>query len=101
MNLDFLPGRAYTHRGTAAQQAGQWFVQKWHARLAEAGDVQTVARQLRKQGVPVEIAVAVLATAPRFQGMDRFFTPLSTCNPCDRQCNGGRLCPHHPRFSNH
>lgn len=37
-----------------------WFLAKWHTRLAECGDVQHVARQTRKQGVPLEVALAVL-----------------------------------------
>lgn len=40
---------------------GSFFLAKYRARAAES-DVQTVARQLRKQGIPVRVAVAILAT---------------------------------------
>ena len=39
---------------------GSWFLDKWRHRLAEAGDVQTVARQMKKQGIPLEVARFVL-----------------------------------------
>ena len=39
---------------------GVFFLRKWQARAAEAG-VFTAALQLRKQGVPVDIAVSLLA----------------------------------------
>ena len=40
--------------------AGSWIVSHYRRRAAESG-VQTVARQLRKQGYPLEVAVAILA----------------------------------------
>ena len=38
---------------------GAWFIEKWRARLDDS-DAYTVARQLRKQGVPLAIARYVL-----------------------------------------
>lgn len=39
---------------------GEYIIQKWRARLADCGDVQHVARQMRKQGYPIEIALLIL-----------------------------------------
>ena len=47
-----------THPAVAA--AGWWFTLKYHAQAAEVG-VQQAARNMRKQGVPIEVALAVLA----------------------------------------
>lgn len=38
---------------------GAWFLRKWRGRLAEA-DAATVARQMRKAGIPLEVARFVL-----------------------------------------
>jgi hypothetical protein len=38
---------------------GQYFTAKWRDRLAESGH-QVVTAQMRKQGIPPEVAVAVL-----------------------------------------
>jgi hypothetical protein len=38
---------------------GVWFVARWRARLADAGPFVT-AKQMRKQGVPLEVARLVL-----------------------------------------
>jgi hypothetical protein len=41
--------------------AGEFFRSTWHKRLAAAqGDFAFVARQMRKAGVPLELALAVL-----------------------------------------
>jgi hypothetical protein len=40
---------------------GRYILAKYRARV-DVSDVQTVARQLRKQGFPVELAVSILAT---------------------------------------
>ena len=48
---------------TPAKIVGDYFVQKYRSRAANFG-VQPVARQLRKQGVAVEIAVLMLAVRP-------------------------------------
>lgn len=40
---------------------GSFFLAKYRARVRES-NVQTVARQLRKQGIPCEVAVLLLAT---------------------------------------
>jgi hypothetical protein len=40
---------------------GQWLSRKWRTRLADTGgNFYTVATQLRKQGVPLEVALALL-----------------------------------------
>ena len=39
---------------------GEYIIQKWRARLEETGDVQHVARQMRKQGYPLEITLLIL-----------------------------------------
>ena len=38
---------------------GAWFLRKWRGRLADA-DASTVARQMRKAGIPLEVARFVL-----------------------------------------
>lgn len=43
---------------------GLYFVRKYRARL-ETSDVQTVARQLRKQGISCEMAILILARGPK------------------------------------
>lgn len=48
---------------TPAQIIGDYFTQKYRNRARNFG-VQPVARQLRKQGVAVEIAVLMLAVRP-------------------------------------
>lgn len=41
--------------------AGGWWVRKWQTRLDETGgDYISVAKQLRKQGVPLEVALMLL-----------------------------------------
>jgi hypothetical protein len=43
------------------QELGMWLVEKWAQRLAETGrDYFGVARQMRKQGFPLEVALALL-----------------------------------------
>jgi len=44
---------------TVMVRIGQYFTAKWRQRLAESGP-SVVAAQMRKQGIPPEIAVAVL-----------------------------------------
>jgi hypothetical protein len=40
---------------------GRWFEQKWQQRLRDSGSsFFTVASQMRKQGIPLEIALALL-----------------------------------------
>jgi hypothetical protein len=40
---------------------GCWLSVKWRTRLAETGgDYQAVAKQMKKQGYPLEIALALL-----------------------------------------
>lgn len=47
--------------GWTVYDLGQWLADKWTARLAESGrDYAVVARQLKKQGYPLEIALALL-----------------------------------------
>jgi hypothetical protein len=46
-----------------ARAVGDYFLKKYRERAATAG-VQTVARQLKKQGVAPEIAVLILAVRP-------------------------------------
>ena len=38
---------------------GQWFIDHYRARAAESG-IYAAARQLRKQGVPIDVALAIL-----------------------------------------
>jgi hypothetical protein len=45
---------------TPSKIVGDYFLKKYRDRAAQVG-VQTVARQLRKQGCPVEIAAVILA----------------------------------------
>lgn len=41
-----------------------WFIDKWVQRYDDTeGDIEVVAHQMKKQGIPVEIAAAVLARA--------------------------------------
>lgn len=49
--------RVEKRRNTACQ----WFATKWRARAAEIG-VQAAARLMRKQGIPCEVTVSLLAT---------------------------------------
>lgn len=58
-----LPVRAVFIKPTPARAVGDYFLKKYRERAAAAG-VQTVARQLRKQGVDVEVAVLILAVRP-------------------------------------
>lgn len=39
---------------------GDWFIRKYRYRAIETNDYGAVARQLRKQGVPFEIARLIL-----------------------------------------
>lgn len=43
-------------------QIGHWFVSKWHRRLREA-DTFTVAKQMKKQGIPIEVALLIVRGA--------------------------------------
>ena len=52
-----LPPQETAHPATIA--AGRWVCAHYRARAAESG-TQSAARQLRKQGYPLEIALAVL-----------------------------------------
>lgn len=54
------PGDAYTPEGKALEQIGRYFACKYAARAGKS-DVQTAARQLKKQGVDIRVAVALLA----------------------------------------
>lgn len=61
LNSHFLE---YQHSLSASERlnsAGSWFVTHYRKRAQEVG-VQAAARQLRKQGVPCEVTVAILAT---------------------------------------
>lgn len=49
--------RAKSRRNSACQ----WFATKWRARASEIG-VYGAARLMRKQGVPCDVAVSILAT---------------------------------------
>lgn len=52
--------------GTQRLRIGRWFMEKFRGRLEAAGP-RTVATQLRKQGVPFEIALlALLGCEERF-----------------------------------
>lgn len=43
---------------------GSWLMGKWWHRLNDSGnDFQTVARQMRKQGYPIDMALAILLDA--------------------------------------
>jgi hypothetical protein len=49
------------HAAQVDLAAGEFFRTTWHKRLAAAqGDFAHVARQMRKAGVPLELALAVL-----------------------------------------
>jgi hypothetical protein len=41
-------------------EIGAWFVSKWRQRCSASG-VQVVATQMRKQGIPLEVALCVLS----------------------------------------
>lgn len=47
----------------AAEFIGRWFVTKWRARLNDS-TVFAVATQMRKQGIPIELALFALAGRP-------------------------------------
>jgi|JI10StandDraft_1071094.scaffolds.fasta_scaffold192857_6 hypothetical protein len=44
----------------ALSALGAWFLAKWRGRLADSGDVHHTARMMRKQGIPLEVAVVIL-----------------------------------------
>jgi hypothetical protein len=44
----------------SAASIGAWFIAKWRHRCAESG-VQIAAAQMRKQGIPLEVALCVLS----------------------------------------
>ena len=46
---------------TAVSTLGAWFLAKWRGRVSDSGDVGHVARMMRKSGIPLEIALIVLA----------------------------------------
>lgn len=47
---------------------GAWLLEKWRTRLEESGgDFQTVAKQMRKQGYPLDVALLVLTGKERHQ----------------------------------
>lgn len=39
---------------------GAWFLAKWRSRLHETGNVRHTATQMRKQGIPLKLAVVIL-----------------------------------------
>jgi hypothetical protein len=45
-------------------RVGQFFTAKWRKRLERVGHVK-VLQQMRKQGIPAEIAVAMLCVTPQ------------------------------------
>jgi hypothetical protein len=62
---DFAPGGplyvpAEPANDTPSKIVGDYFLKKYRDRAAQVG-VQPVARQLRKQGVDVEVAALILA----------------------------------------
>jgi len=46
--------------GNPTEALGAWLLDKWRSRLEDAGDAFTVARQMKKQGIPLEVARFVL-----------------------------------------
>lgn len=52
---------AYTRGAQRRRKACEWFASKWRMRASEVG-VQAAAKLMRKQGVPVDVAVSILAT---------------------------------------
>ncbi|HOU23902.1 MAG TPA: hypothetical protein PLN42_06600 [Anaerolineae bacterium] len=42
-------------------QIAHWFITKWRIRLAECHDILHVAKMMKKQGIPAEIAAQILA----------------------------------------
>jgi hypothetical protein len=55
------PFRDFTDTEFRIISACLWFSTKWRSRAAEIG-VYGAARLMRKQGIPVEVAVSILAT---------------------------------------
>lgn len=55
----------YFKRNRTAAIAGEWLVAKAQQQAEEVG-VYQAARNLRKQGVPVEVAVLILASRSRY-----------------------------------
>lgn len=49
----------YIRKTIFAVYVGDWIMQKYRARASESG-TYVVARQLRKQGIPLEIARLIL-----------------------------------------
>jgi hypothetical protein len=43
-----------------AMYVGQFFIYKYRTRYIETGDAGAVARQLRKQGVPLNVALKII-----------------------------------------
>ena len=50
MRFHFIP---------SAEVIGNWFISKYRLQAAKTG-VQSTARAMRKQGIPIEVALAVL-----------------------------------------
>lgn len=49
------------NKSNACAELGAWLLAKWHSRLLDSGgNYLAVARQMRKQGYPLEVARAVL-----------------------------------------
>jgi len=49
----------------SAADVGRWFIDKWRARLVDSGfDTFTVAKQMRKQGITLDIALFTLCWRP-------------------------------------
>jgi hypothetical protein len=51
-------------RSRRRQQLGDWFSHKYRRRVWDAEGVQPVALQLRKQGVPLNVALKLLGIKP-------------------------------------
>lgn len=60
-----------------------WITRKYRLRRAQAG-TQTAAKQLRKQGVPLEVCLMILGIAPANQDDGR---PLGLVELCSTRSN--------------
>lgn len=63
-----------------------WITRKYRLRRAQVG-TQAAAKQLRKQGVPLEVCLMILGIAPASQDDGR---PLGLVELCSTRARSGR-----------
>lgn len=71
--------------------AGEFFRNNWRRRLADSeGNFGHVARQMRKAGVPLDLALAILLMPDRYVPVLRD-TVVSVCDERDIEGSGARV----------